>query len=103
MPDSYGLKIAPYGVEVTTATEDQLSFISTRQILKVSAVGIVSGPTTISHTFDYAPIFLTFQNYSSGAEDRVRSAGGDSCYVTVSDLVIPATGDYKYYIFYKTA
>ena len=103
MTDIYGLKIAPAGVEVTTASEDQLSFISSRQILKVAGVGVANGPVNINHGFGYAPAFLTFQNYTSGVEQRVRSAGGDSCYTTASYLVIPGSGAYKYYVFYKQA
>ena len=103
MTDIYGLKIAPYGVEVTTAPEDMLSFISSRQILKVAGVGISTGPVAISHGFGYVPAFLVFENYTSGAEARVRSAGSMSVYADATNLVIPGSQTYKYYVFYKQA
>ena len=101
--DIFGLKIAPAGVEVTTAPEDQLSFISSRKILKVAGVGIANGPVNISHGFGYAPAFLVFENYTSGAEARVRSAGSNSIYATTANLVVPYSGSAKYYVFYKQA
>ena len=103
MPDQYGLKIAPSGVEVTTASEDQLSFISTRQILKVAGVGISTGPVDIAHGFGYVPAFLVFRNYTSGSEQRVQSAGSMSVYADATNLVIPGAETYKYYVFYKQA
>ena len=103
MTDIYGLKIAPAGVEVTTAPEDQLSFISSRQILKVAGVGISTGPVSIAHGFGYVPAYLVFQNYTSGGDARVRSAGSMSVYADTTYLHIPGSDTYKYYVFYKQA
>lgn len=103
MADVFGLKIAPSGVEVTTAPENQLSFISTRKILKVAGVGVANGPVNIAHGFGYVPAFLVFRNYTSGSEARVESAGSMSVYATANYLVIPGADTYKYYVFYKQA
>lgn len=105
MTDIFGLKIAPAGVEVTTAPEDQLSFISSRQILKVAGVGVANGPVAISHGFGYAPAFLVFSNTIIDGEPFVGSAGGgNNIYATTSDLVIPYSDmNFKYYVFYKSA
>jgi len=103
--DIFGLKIAPAGVEVTTAPEDQLSFISSRQIMKIAVVGSVEAPGEIIHNLGYAPMYLAFRKSYVGTPDNpiVHSCSGfeavssDSTKVSIGG----SSNNYKIYVLFK--
>jgi len=74
---NYGLKISKDGVDVKTATDDQLVFTTKYSMLKIAKVGTLTFNFTtnyaetnnytlgtVAHGFDYTPAFITYFNFN---------------------------------------
>lgn len=112
----YGIKISKTGVDVKTATDDQLAFSSKYNVPKTFASGastiVVSGGAgsrTIAHGLPAIPIALVYIEFVAGDNKRyllndvVLSSpfaySVDATNLIVSIITAPADGTYNFYYY----
>lgn len=100
----WGIKISEEGVDVKTATIQQLIMSSASNALKVKMVGTTTG--NVAHGLTYIPIYFAISKISAtrwGIVGQNHFSGMPHCDETnfISDG--GGTNESKYYIFYEPA
>lgn len=97
----WGMKISEDGVDVKTATDQQLIISSSFNALKVKMVG-VANTTSVAHGLAYKPIYFSMRELDTSSKYGMvgQDYTGGLPYVDATNFV-PAAGNNKYYIFYQ--
>jgi hypothetical protein len=93
----WGIKISQDGVDVKTATAQQLIMSNAYNALKVKMVGTTA--VAVAHGLAYKPIFWSMEKISATHYGIVGQNGWVYPYVTSTNFVPAAES--KYYIFYQ--
>ena len=96
----WGLKISEDGVDVKTATDQELVMSSSFNALKVKMVGTTTTP--VAHGLAYKPIYFAMCQLDSSSKWGMI---GQNYYGVTPSIdstnFNPASGNTKYYIFYQ--
>ena len=100
----WGIKISQDGVDVKTATPQQLIMSNAYNALKVKMVGNTTG--SVAHGLAYTPIYFAMSKISSTKWGIIgQNYFSGMPYVDSSNFVSQGggTNESKYYIFYQQA
>ena len=99
---TWGIKISKPGIDVKTATDDQLVMSSELNMLKTAKVGNTTG--NVAHELVYIPIYFAMSKISStkwGIVGQNYFSGIPYCDATNFISNGGGTNESKYYLFYQ--
>lgn len=96
---AYGIKISKEGIDVGTASGNDLILNSSSNTLKVNSVG--TGESTINHNLGYIPPFLSYIDNSLGDQIRLNITTAKSGTATFNNPSSAGGNSMYYFIFYN--